>query len=149
MGQGLAAIGFAVGCGMTMFDLNKKSDLMYMGIMIPIYAAIVCIGRGPLFVYISYHIFTDMLAAEYYTVFFLAIIGGICMAIFNFMMINNAIITGRKYWKLCWGTVTAEERKELVRQLTQEAATEPVLKMASFYSGVDLGADEMLNKKRA
>merc|ERR1719510_1335344 len=42
------------------------------------------------------------------------------MGIFNFLMIFDGIMCAKKYAKLAWGNVKGEEKKELVRQLTEE-----------------------------
>merc|ERR1719510_2168007 len=42
------------------------------------------------------------------------------MGIFNFLMIYDGIMCAKKYAKLAWGNVEGEEKKELVRQLTED-----------------------------
>jgi hypothetical protein len=52
------------------------------------------------------------------------LIGATSMGIFNFLMIYDGIMCAKKYAKLAWGNVEGEEKKELVRQLTEEMGME-------------------------
>merc|ERR1712020_798933 len=118
--QGVASLGLGVGCYGRSCNLEIKSEARSLANMCIIYCFFTFTNRGPLFAYFSCCLLRDLFAKEMYVIFCLAAIGGASMSFYNYLMIFDGFSTCKKYIDLAYANLAEDERKELVKQLTQE-----------------------------
>lgn len=118
--QCIASFALVLQCYGRTIDLEDPKQASHMARSYCLYAFMNMAHRGFLFVYISYCVILDIIEKEFWIMLACGLVGATLMLLFNILMIYDGILCAMKYYKLAWGNVKEEEKKELVRQLTAE-----------------------------
>lgn len=118
--QGIASFAIALSCYGVTINLEESKNAHFMALIHIFYAFLNVAHRGFVFTYVSYCVILELYAKEFWIMLVCGLIGSTCMMLFSILKVYDSFRCAIKYSKLAWGNVEKEEKKELVRQLTQE-----------------------------